>query len=215
MLRDRIETRTVTTDSLGDNGEVAYIRLDTFNENAGTLVKQAVEDAIRRDTQGIILDLRGNSGGLLREAVKVTSLFIENSVVLLERDKSGKEQVFRTDGNAIARELPLVVLVNEGSASASEIVAGALQDAERAELVGVTTFGKGSVQLPESLQDGSILRVTVARWYTPQGRTIDGTGLAPDIEVENDEAAREAGDDPQLDRALAEILAQMPLTTDD
>lgn len=215
VVRDRVETPTVSTDTLGDNDEIAYVRLYTFNENAGSLVKQAVEDAVRRDAQALILDLRGNTGGLLREAVKVSSLFLEDTVVLLERFKNGDEEIYRTEGNAIATGIPMVVLVNEGSASASEIVAGALQDAGRAELIGTTTFGKGSVQLPETLSDGSIMRVTIARWYTPAGRTIDGTGLSPDIEVVLSDEARESGDDPQLERAIAEALARIPLPDSD
>lgn len=209
VVRDRVETPTVSTDALGDNGEIAYVRLYTFNENAGALVKQAVEDAQRRGAEGLILDLRGNTGGLLREAVKVSSLFLEDAVVLLERFKNGDEEVYHTEGDAIATELPMVILVDESSASASEIVAGALQDAGRATLVGVTTFGKGSVQLPQTLADGSILRVTIARWYTPEGRTIDGTGLTPDMEVPLDVEASTSDEDPQLARALAEVQARL------
>ena len=205
VMRDTIETPTVTTDALGAEGEIAYVRLYTFNENAGSLLKQAVTDAVDRGSRGLILDLRGNTGGLLREAVKVTSLFMDDEVVLVEKFKSGEEEIYRTSGRAVASELPMVVLVNEGSASASEIVAGALQDAERARLVGVVTFGKGSVQIPETLSDGSIMRVTIARWYTPLERTIDGTGLQPDVQVEITEEDREAGADPQLDQALLEI----------
>lgn len=207
VVRDRIETPTVTTQSLGENGDIGYIRLYTFNENSGSLLKQAVEDVVAREKSALILDLRGNSGGLLREAVKVTSLFLDDSVVLYERFKNGSEEIYRTSGSAVAVDIPMVVLVNEGSASASEIVAGALQDAGRAQLVGTTTFGKGSVQIPETLDDGSIMRVTIARWYTPNDRTIDGTGLQPDITVEITQEQREAGEDPQLDRALQEAEA--------
>lgn len=210
VTRDTVETPTVTTQALGEDGQIAYVRLYTFNENAGSLLRQAVEDAVGRDAQGLILDLRGNTGGLLREAVKVTSLFLENEVVLLERFKNGDEEVYETEGDTVAAGLPMVVLVNEGSASASEIVAGALQDAERAPLIGTTTFGKGSVQIPRTLADESIMRVTIARWYTPENRTIDGTGLEPDISVELSDADREAGADPQLDRALEEVLGLLP-----
>ena len=205
VVRARIETPTVTTDRLGDDGEIAYVRLYTFNENSGQLVRQAVEEALERDARGLILDLRGNTGGLLREAVKVTSLFLADEVVLLERFKNGEEEVYRTEGRPLTTELPLVLLVNEGSASASEIVAGALQDTGRAPLLGAVTFGKGSVQLPETLSDGSIMRVTIARWYTPKGRTIDGTGLTPDEVVEFTDEQRTAGADPQLAAALARI----------
>ncbi len=215
VVRDRVETPTISTETFGNANEIAYIRLYTFNENAGALVKQAVEDAIQRGAQGLILDLRGNTGGLLREAVKVSSLFLDDSVVLLERFKNGDEEVYRTEGSAIAPNVPMVVLVNEGSASASEIVAGALQDAGRAQLIGSVTFGKGSVQLPETLDDGSILRVTIARWYTPEGRTIDGTGLVPDIDVPLSDEERENGDDPQLYRAIEEVMAHLVLLGDE
>lgn len=208
VVRDRIETPTVTTEHLGEEGRVGYVRLYSFNENSGSLLKQGIEDVVQRGSQGLILDLRGNTGGLLREAVKVTSLFLDDSVVLYERFKDGREETYRTSGSPVATEIPLVVLVNEGSASASEIVAGALQDADRATLVGATTFGKGSVQIPESLDDGSILRVTIARWYTPANRTIDGVGLTPDVETALTDEDREAGRDPQLERAL-EIVEKM------
>ena len=209
VVRDTVETPTVTTQALGEAGEIAYIRLYTFNENAGSLLKQAVEEAVARDSRGLILDLRGNTGGLLREAVKVTSLFMQDEVVLYERFKNGDEEVYETSGPAVAADLPMVVLVNEGSASASEIVAGALQDAGRARLIGTVTFGKGSVQIPRTLADESIMRVTIARWYTPGNRTIDGTGLAPDLAVELTDADRESGADPQLDRALQEVLGML------
>ncbi len=211
VTRDTIETPTVTTDRLGSAtlGEeaIAYIHLYTFNENAGTLVKQAVEDAVARGAKGIILDLRGNAGGLLREAVTISGLFLEDEVVLYERFRNGDEEVYRTADEGVLTDLPLVVLVNEGSASASEIVAGALQDTGRAPLVGTITFGKGSVQLPESLNDGSIMRVTIARWFTPNDRTIDGVGLEPNFTVPLTDADREADLDPQLDRALLELEA--------
>ena len=151
----------------------------------------------------MILDLRGNSGGLLREAVKVTNVFIEESTVVIERFKDKRIDTYKTEEKAVDNAIKLVVLVNEGSASASEIVAGALQDTKRATLLGVKTFGKGSVQLPQPLSDGS---VTVARWYTPNDRTIDGTGLDPDVVVELSDADREAKKDPQLDAAVKLLL---------
>ncbi|MEZ4673435.1 MAG: S41 family peptidase [Caldilineaceae bacterium] len=201
VTRDRIETPTIATDILGEDKDIAYIKLNTFNQNAGQLVRQAVEDAVKRDVAGIVFDLRGNSGGLLREAVKVANVFLEDSQILIERFSDGREEIYQTTGSAVAKDLPLVVLVNEGSASASEIVAGALQDNQRAKLVGTVTYGKGSVQLPHTLQGGSIMRVTVARWYTPNDRTIDGEGLQPDLLVALDEAAP-SDSDLQLDAAL-------------
>lgn len=203
VVRDRIEPPTISTTTLGEEGEIAYVRLNTFNENAGQLVRQAVQDAVDRGATALVFDLRGNTGGLLREAVKVASVFLESDeTVLIERFSDGREQIYRTEGKPVAPDLPLAVLVDGGSASASEIVAGALQDTGRAELIGTVTYGKGSVQLPHTLTDGSIMRVTIARWYTPDDRSIDGAGLKPDVTVEISDEELKADEDPQLDRAL-------------
>ncbi|MCX6048811.1 MAG: S41 family peptidase [Chloroflexi bacterium] len=203
VMRDRIEMPTISTDSLGPHGEIAYVRLFSFNQNAGKLVRQAIEDAMVRKPQALILDLRGNPGGLLSEAVKITSIFLQDQTVLLERFSDGKTKTYTTEGNAVTTDLPMVVLVNEGSASASEIVAGALQDSQRAHLVGTKTYGKGSVQLPQTLSDGSIMRVTIAHWFTPKNRTIHGTGLVPDTVAEMSDTAHATGQDSQLDAAVA------------
>ena len=202
VTRDRIELPTISTDSLGADGRIAYVRLSTFNENAGDLVRDAIKEAMASDPAGIIFDLRGNSGGLVREAVKVTNVFLEDQAVLIERFSDGTEKTYETSGREIVGDVPVVVLVNGGSASASEIVAGAIQDAGRGTLIGATTYGKGSVQLPHQLSDGSIMRVTIARWYTPNDRSIDGEGLTPDIEVEITPEQYEAQEDPQLDEAI-------------
>ena len=202
VVRDLIETPTIATDTLGKEKNIAYVKLTTFNQNAGQLVRQAVEEALKRESAALIFDLRGNTGGLLREAVKVANVFIENSTVLLERFSDGRLETYETTTTAVAKQIPMIVLVNEGSASASEIVAGALQDTARAQLVGVTTYGKGSVQLPHTLSDGAIMRVTVAHWFTPNDRTIDGTGLTPDVVVELTDDDRNKGADPQLTAAV-------------
>ncbi len=203
--RDVIQIPIVFSEMLGQNSDIAYVRLTRFSDNSG----QRLRDAIRRsltdqDVRGVVFDLRGNPGGLLREAVSVSSLFLpDEELVLIERFSDGSEDLYRSEGGAIVPEdLPIVILVDEGSASASEIVSGALQDAGRSVLIGTTTFGKGSVQLPHHLSDGSLMRVTIAKWYTPKDRSIDGTGLDPDIVVEISEEQREADEDPQLDRAL-------------
>lgn len=209
VQRARVEIPTISTSTLGANGEIAYIRLNAFNENAGELVREAVRSAMQRDPQGLIFDLRGNSGGLLREAVKVASVFLEDEVVLRERLAEGKVETYWTVGSAVTTDLPMVVLVDEGTASASEIVAGALQDAGRALLVGTQTFGKGSVQLPHSLSNGAILRVTIARWFTPSDRTIEGVGLAPDQMVEATQEQLDRDEDPQLEAALAHFSAAL------
>ena len=153
-----------------------------------------------------MLDLRGNPGGLLRSAVDISSEFVPEGPILIERFKDGEEQVYEATGKGSAFDIPLVVLVNEGSASASEILAGAVQDTGRGILLGTTTFGKGSVQVPHQLSDGSLLSVTTARWFTPNDRLIHGEGLAPDIEVK--EAAADSGEteDVQLLEAVKYLL---------
>ena len=211
VTRAEIVIPTIATDSVGDDGKIAYVKLNSFTENAGTLVREAVRNALQREPRAIILDLRGNSGGLLREAVKVTSVFVEDETVLLERFSDGRMESYPTNDKAVTTDLPMVVLVNEGSASASEIVAGALQDIGRAKLIGTVTYGKGSVQLPHNLSDGSIMRVTIARWFTPKDRTIDGVGLTPDMEVTISDEELASGSDPQLEAAIR-YLDSLPNT---
>ena len=203
VTRDTIDIPVVESERYGDNDEFAYVHLKRFSADAGAKLRAELEDLLTDETQGLIFDLRGNPGGLLREAIKVTSVFLEDERVLIERFSDGTEEIYNTEGGALVPDdLPLVVLVNWGSASASEIVAGALQDVERAPLVGVTTFGKGSVQLPHTLSDESLLRVTIALWYTPSDRSINATGLEPDIVVELTNAQSDNEEDPQLDRAI-------------
>ena len=203
VTRDTIDVPVVESERYGENDEFAYVHLKRFSADAGAKLRAELEDLLTDETQGLIFDLRGNPGGLLREAIKVTSVFLEDERVLIERFSDGTEEIYNTEGGALVPDdLPLVVLVNWGSASASEIVAGALQDVERAPLVGVTTYGKGSVQLPHTLSDESLLRVTIALWYTPSDRSINATGLEPDIVVELTNAQSDNEEDPQLDRAI-------------
>ena len=203
VTRDTIDIPVVESERYGENDEFAYVHLKRFSADAGAKLRAELEDLLTDETQGLIFDLRGNPGGLLREAIKVTSVFLEDERVLIERFSDGTEEIYNTEGGALVPDdLPLVVLVNWGSASASEIVAGALQDVERAPLVGVTTYGKGSVQLPHTLSDESLLRVTIALWYTPSDRSINATGLEPDIVVELTNAQSDNEEDPQLDRAI-------------
>ena len=203
VTRDTIDIPVVESERYGENDEFAYVHLKRFSADAGAKLRAELEDLLTDETQGLIFDLRGNPGGLLREAIKVTSVFLEDERVLIERFSDGTEEIYNTEGGALVPDdLPLVLLVNWGSASASEIVAGALQDVERAPLVGVTTYGKGSVQLPHTLSDESLLRVTIALWYTPSDRSINATGLEPDIVVERTNEQIENEEDPQLDRAI-------------
>ena len=203
VTRALIDVPTVESERYGDDNQFAYIALKRFSSDAGAKLRDELKGLLTDNTQGLIFDLRGNPGGLLREAIRVTSVFLEDERVLIERFSDGTEEIYNTEGSAIVPdEMPIVVLVNKGSASASEIVAGALQDVARATLIGETTFGKGSVQLPHTLSDESLLRVTIALWYTPSDRSIDDTGLEPDIVVERTNEQRENDEDPQLDRAI-------------
>jgi carboxyl-terminal processing protease len=168
---------------------ILYVQLIGFTENAMPEIMAALEAGIADNVDGMILDLRNNGGGLLNIAVDIASQFLDDGIVVRAVNNKGEEGYEPVKRGGIATEIPMVVLVNGGSASASEVVAGALQDYERAKLIGQQTFGKGSVQLIRSLSDGSAIHITMARWLTPKGRMIDGTGLQPDLysELEEDE----------------------------
>lgn len=163
---------------------LGYVRLFSFAKRAGEQVRAAVEKLRSRGATGIILDLRDNGGGLFDEGIEVASVFIEDGDVVTYREPGSEDVTYDAEGDAID-DVPLVVLVNEGTASASEIVSGALQDRGRAELVGTTTYGKGSVQQVIPLPDSSALKFTTAAYLTPSGRNINGTGIAPDLKVKN------------------------------
>ena len=155
---------------------------------------------------GIVLDLRDNPGGYLDEAVSIADEFLPPGIVLYERGRDDFEKEFESSDEGLADEVPLVVLVNSGSASAAEIVAGAIQDRGRAPLIGEITFGKGSVQQAHYLSNDGELRITIARWFTPDNRAIHGNGLEPDIFVPLTEEDWAQDLDPQLDRAVEFLL---------
>ncbi|WP_376790951.1 S41 family peptidase [Thermoflexus sp.] len=205
VTRARITIPVVEARMLPEN--IAYIQLFDFSAQATRQLQDQLKALLAQNPQGLILDLRDNPGGFLDQAIQVADLFLDEGIVAYERTKDGEERVFRSKSGDIAERIPMVVLVNAGSASASEIVAGALQDRGRARLVGERTFGKGSVQLSHTLSDGSELRVTIARWFTPNNRAIHGEGLNPDIEVKVEPGTETAGTDPQLQRAV-EVLLQ-------
>lgn len=205
VTRARITIPVVEGRMLPEN--IAYVQLFDFSAQATRQLQEQLKALLAQNPRGLILDLRDNPGGFLDQAIQVADLFLDEGVVAYERTKDGEERVFRSRSGDIAEKIPMVVLVNAGSASASEIVAGALQDRGRAILVGERTFGKGSVQLSHTLSDGSELRVTVARWFTPNNRAIHGEGLNPDIEVKVEPGAETGGADPQLQRAV-EVLLQ-------
>jgi carboxyl-terminal processing protease len=188
--------------------EIAYVDINTFGERTTRELRNTLDDLLRQNPRGIIIDLRNNPGGYLTTAVEVSSEFIEEGVVLYEEYGDGRRDTHRALGNGQATDIPLVVLINEGSASASEIVAGAIQDYERGKLVGVKSYGKGSVQnwVPLSNNQGAA-RVTIARWLTPDERLINHLGLMPDVIVEMTPEDFESEQDPQLDAAMETMLA--------
>jgi carboxyl-terminal processing protease len=188
------------------DGDIAYIKLFSFSGNATEEFAAALEDLMDQEPVGMILDLRNNPGGERDTAVEITSQFIGDGVIMYQEYGDGSRDSFEAVKGGLATDIPLVVLINEGSASGSEIVAGAIQDYERGTLVGMVSFGKGSVQnwIP-LVDDQGLVRVTIARWLTPKGRTIHESGVEPDIEVEYTEEDFLNELDPQLDKAI-EIL---------
>ncbi len=200
-----VEFEMLPEEITGGEGQIAYVRLSEFNRNAEERLLEALEALLAESPDGLILDLRDNPGGFLDQSVAVADAFLPEGVVLFERNIRGLDQTFRSDDGDVAETVPMVVLVNAGSASASEIVAGALQDRGRAVLIGETSFGKGSVQQIYTLSDGSELRVTIARWYTPDNSTIDGEGITPDFE-EPTPVDLGGVDDNQLRRAVQFLL---------
>lgn len=209
IVRTVFEVPTVEAEMLGTpDAPIAYVRLSTFNRNATEATTEALQRLLGLEPVGIIFDLRDNGGGFLDQSIAVADIFLPDGVVLYERNNRGLDETFTSDTGDLGEELPLVVLINAGSASASEIVAGAIQDTGRGTLVGETTFGKGSVQQVHQLSDGSELRVTIARWYTPNNQSISEDGITPDIEVPSPEDLG-GEDDPQLQRAIDHLLEQI------
>jgi carboxyl-terminal processing protease len=205
VVREKIVIPSVESEML--EGDIAYIHLFNFGSDTTDDLRTTLESLLAQNPKGLILDLRFNGGGYLTTAIEVASEFIPEGVIMTEQFGDGTEQIYEAKPGGLATEIPLVVLVNGGSASASEIVAGAIQDHKRGLLVGETTFGKGSVQnwipLP---QESGALRVTIARWYTPDGRQIHQIGLAPDVEIIPTDEDIEAGQDIQLQQAI-ELLS--------
>ncbi len=201
IVRERIELDSVTFKML-DSG-IAYLSINQFDESTLDEFNKAVNQVLLNDPKGLILDLRYNGGGLLETAVDVVSDFVAGekpAVIIKQRDPKDNEVVY-TSGHARLEKISTVVLVNSGSASASEIVAGALQDHKRALVMGTQTFGKGSVQEVFTLEDKSLLRVTMALWYTPDEKSIDDVGITPDKIVEITKEDEKAKFDRQLDEA--------------
>lgn len=181
VTRDEIVVPSVISNIVDGYG---YVRLTTFGERTADDLHTVLRDFRDADVKGIILDLRNNPGGLLGSAIDVSSEFVpRNTILVRENTRDEGERIFRSSHSPTILELPIAVLINGGSASASEIVAGVIRDYDRGVLVGETTFGKGSVQIPFSLSDESVVRVTVAIWLTPNGQHLDGDGIEPDFNL--------------------------------
>jgi len=202
LIRDRIKVKSVKWEM---KGPIAYLQVSQFIDRTSSEAQKAADAILAQKPKGIILDLRNNPGGYLDGAVDLASLFIKEGVVVYEQDKDGKKQPLNVVGRAKLADLPLVVLINGGSASSAEIVAGAIADHHRGVTIGEKTFGKGTVQSFEKLKNGATLKVTVAKWLTPNGHVIENQGLKPEIEVKLTEEDIKAGRDPQLDRAIQEL----------
>ncbi|MFA5131067.1 MAG: S41 family peptidase [Patescibacteria group bacterium] len=200
ITRDVIFVKSVKTEMRSDG--IFVIRVTNFNDDTLGLFNSAVDEALAKKPKGIILDLRNNPGGYLDTAVAMASEWVEAGPVVVEQFGENKRNEYPSNGRARLKNFPTVVLVNGGSASASEILAGALRDYKKASLVGEQTYGKGSVQTLKQMSDGSELKVTIAKWLTPGGDFINEKGLTPTIEVKLQQSDIDKNIDPQLNKAL-------------
>ena len=202
IIRDIVQIKSVSIRMLV--GGIAHVRITTFTETTARELAEALDQVKEFEAKGLILDVRNNPGGILSSVVNTTSQFIKDGLVLYEIDGQGNRRDWRVKSGGKATDIPLVLLINEFSASGSEVLAGAVMDNGRGTVLGVKTFGKGSVNTLRNLSDGSGIYFTIARWYTPKGTLIEGQGLEPNIEVLNPE---DGSEDIQLDRAI-EILEE-------
>jgi carboxyl-terminal processing protease len=185
------------------DGGIAYVKINGFGEKTTSELKAQLKSLMSQNPKGVVLDLRGNPGGYRDTAVEVVSQFIGEGTVLIQQYGDGREETFEAKPGGLATDVPLAVLIDKGSASASEIVAGAIQDFKLGTIVGEQSYGKGTVQDWRPLTgDQGTVRITIARWLTPDGRSINKQGIAPDVEVIMTRADRDAKLDPQLDAAV-------------
>ena len=208
LTRQNIELPSVTSRMLED--DLGYIHLNTFGIETTEELREAIQSLLDEGAKGLVVDVRNNGGGLLTTSVEVTSEFVGEGVVLYQEYGDGSLETHEVVEGGLATEIPMVLLVNGGSASASEILAGSIQDNGRASVIGETTFGKGSVQQTIQLsEDGDAVRITTARWLTPDKRQISEIGIIPDIEVLLSEEDLESETDIQLEKAIEVLLSQI------
>ena len=206
ITRARITIHSAEGKMLEDG--IAYVDINSFGDKTTPELRAALQNLMKQNPKGLVIDLRNNPGGYLNTAIEVSSEFIDEGVIMYEQYGDGRRDEYKALGNGQATDIPIVVLINEGSASASEILAGALQDYERATLVGEKSYGKGSVQNRQLLSNNQgAARVTIAKWLTPKERAIDHVGLTPDVLVEMTPEDFAAGRDPQLDAAVETLMA--------
>lgn len=200
VIRDTIVVKSVQWDTKDIDGKkYSVVKINQFGDDTDSLFEQYVNEVVKNKPDGIIIDLRNNPGGYLETSVNLASYFLDGGVVVSEKDRTGQQKEYKVTKKARLKDFKTVVLVNNGSASASEIFAGALQDRKSAEIIGEKSFGKGSVQELIELSDGSAVKITVAKWLTPNGRAINGDGITPDIVLT---ASEDIKDDNQLNRAV-------------
>ncbi len=212
IVRDKVDITSVIPEIVAP--QIARIQITSFSDRTDSELKDSLEDLLSSgDVKGIVIDLRNNPGGLLRTTVTSTSQFLKEGLVLYELDGDGNRTDHLVRSGGLAKDIPIAVLVNEFSASGSEVFAGAIQDHGRGPLIGTTTFGKGSVNQLFQLSDDSGLFITIARWFTPQGNQIDNRGLTPDIEVETTLEDLLLGRDSQLERAIQYVQSQIGQTS--
>ena len=201
VIRGKVELATVVGMVMED--DIGYVRISLFSERTGQELREALQELMAEDLSGLILDLRNNPGGVFPSAaIEVASQFLDEGVIVYQQFSDGREQAYRAKRGGLATDIPLAILVNQGTASNSEVVVGALQDHGRGALIGEQTFGKGSVQHVHELSDGASLHVTISRLLTPDRHAFHGVGLTPDIVVPFTEEDFNQGEDPQLERAI-------------
>jgi carboxyl-terminal processing protease len=208
IVRDSIVVPSVVGEMKDDN--IAYVRLMTFGSDTTDDLKTTLKELLEQKPSGLVLDLRNNGGGYLDTAIEVVSQFVGDGVVMNEETGDGRREVYQAKPGGLATDIPLVVLINQGTASASEIVAGAVQDRGRGYLVGMASFGKGSVQNSVVLvNDEGAIRVTTAKWLTPNDRQINKVGLQPDFLIDLTEDDVAANRDVQLEKAIAVLVEHL------
>lgn len=208
IVRDEIVLPSVdlTIKQTPQNKKVAVLTIYHFSETVFQDFQKIANEILAQNVEGMVLDLRNNPGGLLDQTVQIAGWFLKkDEVVVVEQDKNGEKTTHISNGPAALENIPTVVLVNEGTASAAEILAGALRDGRQIDIIGADTFGKGLVQKVMDLDDGSALKVTVAKWYTPKGELIQGVGIKPNVKIALTEEDYEKNNDTQLKKGLEQL----------